>query len=568
MSAWHFNQYTNQYEPYENVSARSAANSSHITNGALSPTTLAAAMLRSSPSNASSPTVAPVTGTAGTSPHSVSYASILNQHHAEIRQHLHQLNRRLSSPSAATTGIISTPDRVCPFQRQMNFQNSSPTASTANNNIHNGSPQPRESFIEHLHRTMHLQQLQGNPNSTIPSPSSQRDSRHSQARLHVESILQNHSSNHSANLFNPTIPTISALVDLDNETDLLWINSTNGNDSGNTGQDDISVDSHSFGATALSLRQNRTRSRVASTRPTTTSSSSVNVVGNRSRNSRNRRETQRTSTMDNTPDVPTTVDVTSASVSTSQRNTRAPRRSRRETQRTSTMDNTPDVPTTVDVPSASVSSSQRNTRSRSSRRNTLPNRGTPTSTAAAIRSATNQTSSNTARPLSEETSSRRTSARLKRSRNQSNSNTSTSPSKKRLKTDRKSSAKKEDDKKEAQDDDNKKVASNDESSKCCICLEIPTSTELAKINGCSHPYCFSCIEQWAKRENTCPQCKARFSEIIRVNTKKSGSGSKKKRGSGNVKKVKDRDQRSDYRLQNPLQSLFGMYDYYLLFRTK
>ena len=104
---------------------------------------------------------------------------------------------------------------------------------------------------------------------------------------------------------------------------------------------------------------------------------------------------------------------------------------------------------------------------------------------------------------------------------------------------------------------------DDESKKCCICLDIPKHSELAQLDGCSHPYCFDCIAQWAERENTCPQCKSRFSEIKRVNKmkKKRGKGSptggESCSSSANVKKVKDRDQGSDYRSQNHLQSLLG-----------
>ena len=101
-----------------------------------------------------------------------------------------------------------------------------------------------------------------------------------------------------------------------------------------------------------------------------------------------------------------------------------------------------------------------------------------------------------------------------------------------------------------------------EDSKCCICLDVPTSFELAKIDGCSHLYCFSCIEEWAKRENTCPQCKTRFTEIKRVHKVKTGKrkrGTKGGKDSCNVKKVKDRDQRSDYRQQNHLQNIVGTF---------
>ena len=115
---------------------------------------------------------------------------------------------------------------------------------------------------------------------------------------------------------------------------------------------------------------------------------------------------------------------------------------------------------------------------------------------------------------------------------------------------------------------NKKKEEMDASKKCCICLEIPTFTELAKIDACDHPYCFGCIEEWAKRENTCPQCKARFAIIKRVNKVKA---TKKKRKGGhigdscsnNIKKVKDRDQRSDYRQHSNLQSFLGKSTYHM-----
>lgn len=100
---------------------------------------------------------------------------------------------------------------------------------------------------------------------------------------------------------------------------------------------------------------------------------------------------------------------------------------------------------------------------------------------------------------------------------------------------------------------------SDPDKNCCICLEKPSPAELSKLSGCSHTFCFSCIEKWAERENTCPLCKARFTKIERVHKVKTG---KRKRGSGkesgpcNVKRVKNRDQRSDSRL-NPFQHIFA-----------
>ena len=106
---------------------------------------------------------------------------------------------------------------------------------------------------------------------------------------------------------------------------------------------------------------------------------------------------------------------------------------------------------------------------------------------------------------------------------------------------------------------------SDPDKNCCICLDKPSPAELSKLSGCSHTFCFSCIEKWAERENTCPLCKARFTKIERVHKVKTG---KRKRGSGkesgpcNVKRVKNRDQRSDSRL-NPFQHIFGMSELYL-----
>lgn len=92
-----------------------------------------------------------------------------------------------------------------------------------------------------------------------------------------------------------------------------------------------------------------------------------------------------------------------------------------------------------------------------------------------------------------------------------------------------------------------KKQKTDEGATCCICLEIPTAGDLASISGCSHPFCFVCIEKWADRENTCPLCKARFSKIERVNGKNCG------------KKVTDKNQRSNFGLLDDLD-IFGEFD--------
>lgn len=92
---------------------------------------------------------------------------------------------------------------------------------------------------------------------------------------------------------------------------------------------------------------------------------------------------------------------------------------------------------------------------------------------------------------------------------------------------------------------------------CIICLCEPDDDDLAKINGCDHQFCFGCIEKWSERENTCPLCKERFTEIDRVNQRKrqrtDDSDSEKKCS----KKVKNRDQRADLHPSHALEGLLG-----------
>jgi hypothetical protein len=106
---------------------------------------------------------------------------------------------------------------------------------------------------------------------------------------------------------------------------------------------------------------------------------------------------------------------------------------------------------------------------------------------------------------------------------------------------------------------------------CCICLEEPSNDELSSIDSCTHPFCFSCIEQWADQENTCPLCKARFHKIDRVHSisrkrKDIDSESQKQVGEEpgrdkeeerSSKRVRNRDQRSDVHRYSSLESIFG-----------
>ena len=115
-------------------------------------------------------------------------------------------------------------------------------------------------------------------------------------------------------------------------------------------------------------------------------------------------------------------------------------------------------------------------------------------------------------------------------------------------------------KKKKKSEEKEKVVEK-EKEQCSICLEIPSKTEEAAINGCSHKFCFQCIEKWADRENTCPLCKVRFTKIDRVH--KTPAKKRKKGDSSrqvNTKRVKKRDQRADIMIGSQLQGLLGEFD--------
>ncbi len=95
-------------------------------------------------------------------------------------------------------------------------------------------------------------------------------------------------------------------------------------------------------------------------------------------------------------------------------------------------------------------------------------------------------------------------------------------------------------------------SSSGSTDQCCICLENPSPKDKATINGCDHNFCFACIETWSERENTCPLCKARFTQIKR-------NSDKKKPPKSSIKKVKHRDQRSDTDPSNSFQGWLGKF---------
>jgi hypothetical protein len=52
------------------------------------------------------------------------------------------------------------------------------------------------------------------------------------------------------------------------------------------------------------------------------------------------------------------------------------------------------------------------------------------------------------------------------------------------------------------------------SDSCAICFENLNEKTKAKLDGCSHEFCFDCIKKWAtEKSNKCPMCKTRFTEL-------------------------------------------------------
>eukprot|EP00543_Licmophora_paradoxa_P008498 CAMPEP_0202445916 /NCGR_PEP_ID=MMETSP1360-20130828/4624_1 /ASSEMBLY_ACC=CAM_ASM_000848 /TAXON_ID=515479 /ORGANISM="Licmophora paradoxa, Strain CCMP2313" /LENGTH=360 /DNA_ID=CAMNT_0049062323 /DNA_START=244 /DNA_END=1326 /DNA_ORIENTATION=- len=105
--------------------------------------------------------------------------------------------------------------------------------------------------------------------------------------------------------------------------------------------------------------------------------------------------------------------------------------------------------------------------------------------------------------------------------------------------------------------DDSKDSDDDPDGKCIICLCEPDAEELATINGCSHKFCFGCIEKWSERENTCPLCKNRFTEIDRVNKPNCDQAEADDARKKTYKKVKKRDQRADLHPSIALEGLLA-----------
>ena len=46
---------------------------------------------------------------------------------------------------------------------------------------------------------------------------------------------------------------------------------------------------------------------------------------------------------------------------------------------------------------------------------------------------------------------------------------------------------------------------------CAICFS--TVRKKTALNGCTHTFCLKCIQTWAKKNNTCPCCRAKFNRL-------------------------------------------------------
>jgi hypothetical protein len=51
--------------------------------------------------------------------------------------------------------------------------------------------------------------------------------------------------------------------------------------------------------------------------------------------------------------------------------------------------------------------------------------------------------------------------------------------------------------------------------KCAVCLNNKQNDIIARIDSCSHTFCFSCILEWSKVRAICPLCKQPFNVITR-----------------------------------------------------
>lgn len=48
---------------------------------------------------------------------------------------------------------------------------------------------------------------------------------------------------------------------------------------------------------------------------------------------------------------------------------------------------------------------------------------------------------------------------------------------------------------------------------CAICYERIPKMKIVQLNSCTHRYCKNCIQEWSKKQATCPQCRKAFSQF-------------------------------------------------------
>ena len=53
----------------------------------------------------------------------------------------------------------------------------------------------------------------------------------------------------------------------------------------------------------------------------------------------------------------------------------------------------------------------------------------------------------------------------------------------------------------------------DDEDKCAICLNTPTSDNMAAIHSCGHMFCIPCVIVWSLRRRSCPLCHKQFTQM-------------------------------------------------------
>jgi hypothetical protein len=92
---------------------------------------------------------------------------------------------------------------------------------------------------------------------------------------------------------------------------------------------------------------------------------------------------------------------------------------------------------------------------------------------------------------------------------------------------------------------------------CSICMD---AISIKGTLSCDHIFCYSCIFDWSKQENSCPLCKKKFKEIKKVDPSK-----KTKKGkvlAAKSVKIKEKSQGNQFR-RNMSINMGGSNHFYL-----